>query len=227
MNLSKLVYLSIKNAIYYDDASFSFDNFKKDLFNGDPDYATNINNVFLPLNEAIARLSDLERIPYKTIEISQNDFENGFYVINLRTLEQRNNIKIKEVINVVKIPSYEKIEHKNMGIDKILLMNRFGIYNLYMEVKEDIPHFDSTSYYYKKDDEDTLEEYDVNLADYGINDSMCNYIMEYVMGRLTEQISPEIANMHITRAEQYFANIKPNNSNLTQRQVKNVYKIGE
>ena len=96
-----------------------------------------------------------------------------------------------------------------------------------MEVKEDIPHFDSTSYYYKKDDEDTLEEYDVNLADYGINDSMCNYIMEYVMGRLTEQISPEIANMHITRAEQYFANIKPNNSNLTQRQVKNVYKIGE
>ena len=88
MNLSKLVYLSIKNAIYYDDASFSFDNFKKDLFNGDPDYATNINNVFLPLNEAIARLSDLERIPYKTIEISQNDFENGFYVINLRTLEK-------------------------------------------------------------------------------------------------------------------------------------------
>ena len=71
MKLSKLVYLSIKNAIYYDDASFSFDNFKKDLFNGSPDYAMNINNVYLPLNEAISRLSDLERIPYKVIKVNQ------------------------------------------------------------------------------------------------------------------------------------------------------------
>ena len=58
-------------------------------------------------------------------------------------------------------------------------------------------------------------------------DGMCNYIMEYVMGKLTEQISPEIANMHITRAEQYFNGLKPNNSNLTQHSVKSVYKVGE
>ncbi len=223
MNLSKLVYLSIKNAIYYDDASFSFDNFKKDLFDGDPDYAMNINNVYLPLNEAISRLSDLERIPYKVFKV--NSITDG--IINLKQIENENNLKIKEVINVVQLPNYEKIEHRNMGLDKILIIGNYDTRNMYIEVKEDIPHFDSTSYYYRKNDIDTVDEYDVDLADYGINDSMCNYIMEYVMGRLTEQISPEIANMHITRAEQYFANIKPNNSNLTQRQVKNVYKIGE
>lgn len=223
MKLSKLVYLSIKNAIYYDDASFSFDNFKKDLFNGSPDYAMNINNVYLPLNEAISRLSDLERIPYKVIKVNQ--ITDG--VVDLKQIENENSIKIKEVINVVKLPSYEKISHRNLGLDKILIIGSYNVREIYIEVKEDIPHFDSTDYSYRKNDTDITEEYDKELNDYGITDSMCNYIMEYIMGRLTEQISPEIANMHITRAEQYFANIKPNKNNLTQTNVKNVYRVGE
>lgn len=225
MNLSKLVYLCIKNAIYYDDASFSFDSFKKDMFNGSPDYATNINNVYLPLNEAIARLSDLERIPYKVLKVNTPQ-DN---ILNLKSIENENNTKIKEVINVVKLPNYEKVEHKNMGNAALLLFNvsHFVDKYVYIEYKEDIPHFDSTYYNYRKDDTDLTEEFDVDMRDYNISDSMCNYIMEYVMGKLTEQINPELSNMHISRAEQYFANIRPNNSNLTQHSVKTVYKVGE
>ena len=222
MNLSKLVFLCVKNAIYYDDTSFSFDNFKRGLQDGNPDYSNNINNVYLPLNEAIARLSDLERIPYKVLEV--NNIIDG--VINLASIEQENNLKIKEVINVAILPRYVKIDHKNLGANKILINANFDTpRNLVVEVKEDIPYFDSSYYFYKKDNEDTLEEHDTDLRDYNINNSMCNYIMEYVMGKLTEQINPEIATMHITRAEAYFNNIRPNNSNLTQRVVEKIYGI--
>ena len=222
MNLSKLVFLCVKNAIYYDDASFSFDNFKRGLQDGNPDYATNINNVYLPLNEAIARLSDLERIPYKVLEV--NNIIDG--VINLANIEEENNLKIKEVINVAILPRYVKIDHKNLGANKILLNCKISTpRDLVIEVKEDIPYFDSSYYFYKKNDEDTLEEHDTDLRNYNINNSMCNYIMEYVMGKLTEQINPEIATMHITRAEAYFNNIRPNHSNLTQRVVEKVYGI--
>lgn len=222
MNLSKLVFLCVKNAIYYDDASFSFDNFKRGLHNGNPDYATNINNVYLPLNEAIARLSDLERIPYKILEV--NNIING--VINLTNIEQENNLKIKEVINVAVLPKFVKIDHKNLGGNKVLINGNISTpRDLVIEVKEDIPYFDSTYYFYKKDNEETLEEHDTELRDYNISNSMCNYIMEYVMGKLTEQINPEIATMHITRAEAYFNNIRPNYSNLTQRVVEKIYRI--
>ena len=226
MNLSKLVYLCVKNAIYFDDASFSFDSFKKGMFDGDPEYALNINNVYLPLNEAIARLSDLERIPYKIVKVS--NIQDNF--VSLKTIEKDNDLNIKEVVNVFYLNTssnnYEKVSHKYFW-NKVLLLSNYDKNNLYLEVKEDIPHFDSTMYHYNEDSGSTIEEFDLDLKDYGINDSMCNYLMEYVMGKLTEQISPEIANMHISRAESYFNNLKANSDNFVQRQVKAVYKVGE
>ena len=47
------------------------------------------------------------------------------------------------------------------------------------------------------------------------------------MGKLIEQIDANLSNMHITRAEQYFNSLRPNNSNFTQTQVKSIYRVGE
>ena len=156
MNLSKLVYLCVKNAIYYDDTSFSFDNFKKGLFDGNPDYANNINNVYLPLNEAIVRLSDLERIPYKVVQV--NNVEG---IVDLTTIEEQNDTKIKEVINVATLPNYVKIDHRNLGGNKILINGAYK--SIIIEYKEDLPHFDSTGYYYKKSENDLIDEYDTDM----------------------------------------------------------------
>ena len=65
------------------------------------------------------------------------------------------------------------------------------------------------------------------LKEYGITDSMCNYIIEYVKGKLFEQENPDVANMHITRAEQYFNNIKPSTSAFSQQVVRTVYGVGD
>ena len=56
MLLSKLVYLSVKNVLYLADSSFTYEAFLEGDFNNDSDYATNINNVFSPLNQALAQI---------------------------------------------------------------------------------------------------------------------------------------------------------------------------
>lgn len=215
MKLSELVYLCIKNAIYYDDFSFTREEFLNGSFANSPDYATNINNVFTPLNEAIARLSDLERIPY---HVGECKVENG--MVNLNTL----NKNVKEVINVAVSNgngSYQKIAHRPFGLGKIFVTDYFNSLNkVYVEYKEDIPVFSFGNNF-----SPILEDYE--LKEFGITDSMCNYIIEYVVGRLTEPISAELSNMHISRAESYFANIRPVTQAFAQQNVVNNFRVGD
>lgn len=206
MLLSKLVYLCIKNVVYYDDSSFTYKQFLEGKFNDDPDYSTNIFNVFLPLNEALARLSDLERIPYHVKEVSYLNKK-----VPLSSIEDEEH-KIKEIIGV----AYQFNNEAPVAVQFKIIGDSLFIYSyipekskLYIEFKEDLPYFDATY----------LEDGDVELRKYGISDSMCNFIMEYVAGKLGENISPELANMHLTRAEQYFMNIRAVHSNLRQTAI--------
>lgn len=224
MKLSKLVYLCIKNVIYFDDTSFSYDEFVKGSFNSHPDYATNINNVFSPLNEAVARLSDLERIPYLVEECSID----GSGIITLSSLSK----PVKDVINIAEVyknGSYKKLAHRRFGIGKINVIEYHNMYNkTFIEYKEDIPTFDET-YMPIKNYNNEIEDnpLDVDMREYGITDSMCNYIIEYVKGKLFEQENPDISNMHITRAEQYFNNIKPTTAAFPQQTIRKMYRIGD
>lgn len=224
MKLSKLVYLCVKNAIYYDDSSFLFESFLEGKFNDSPDYATNINNVFTPLNEAIARLSDLERIPYRVEECNVKE-----KIIDLLSLTSKTNVK--EVINVAEVTnngSYQKLAHRPFGIGKVFVTDYFNSFNkIYIEYKEDIPSFDEYNLPRANAKGEIDYEGGLDLKDYGITDSMCNYIIEYVVGRLLEPISADLSNMHISRAESYFANIKPVSQAFPQQLVANLYRVGD
>lgn len=225
MKLSKLVFLSVKNVLYLNDTSFNYESFKQGYFDNDVDYALNIHNVFSPLNEAISRLSDLERLPYVIEEVNITDG-----IIDLSTL----NKQCKEVINVAKVINGVpiKLEHRQYIGTKILVIDYNKSYlrneKYLIEYKEDIEMFDEDSYSYEYDEEGneivdrTIE---VELRDYGITDSMCNYIIEYVQGRLQEPIAPELANMHITRAETYFNNIAIVKPALSQIVVNKTYTV--
>ena len=220
MKLSKLAYLCIKNVVYFDDSSFTYEEFLKGTFKDSPDYSVNINNVYTPLNEAIARLSDLERIPYRVEECTITDG-----VIDLNQCEKL----VKEVVSVAQ-PSYggfNKLTHRPFGLGKVYVTDYSPYSDTYIEYKEDIPTFDNSNIPYVTYSEEIIYENDVELRTIGISDSMCNYIIEYVVGRLYEPINADISNMHITRAEQYFANIKPTTSAFAQRVVRTVYGVGE
>ena len=220
MKLSKLVYQCVKNVHYFDDSSFSYEGFVHGDFDNNVDYATNINNVFAPLNEAIARLSDLERIPYRVEECAIVED-----IIKLSDCDY----PVKEVISVAQgsYRGFVKLVHRPFGLGNIYVYDYSPYARTFIEYKEDIPMFNET-YYSRSNSEFFLEQNeDTELRDYGITDSMCNYIIEYVMGRLYEATSAELANMHITRAEQYFSGIRSVTSAFAQRVVHNTYTVGE
>ena len=219
MLLSKLVFLSVKNVIYLDDTSFNYEGFINGDFDNDIDYATNINNVFSPLNEAISRLSDLDKIPYI---VDQVPIENC--VINLDDCSR----KVKKVINIAQVGSdgsYKKLGHVMFGRNGVRVVSPYSTINtFYVEYKEKIPAFSEEDIVPIVDGQDN--NIDLN-AEYGIDDAMSNYIMEYVQGKLLEPLAPELANMHITRAEAYFNNIVSAQTSFPQQMVDREYRIGE
>ncbi len=217
MKLSKLVYLCVKNVILYDDESFSYDGFIKGKFNGNPDYATSINNVFSAINQAISRLSDLERLPYRVEEITLED-----YAFNISDLEHN----LKEIVAIAYIDSNKNITPLTFEIlgNQVIVKGVVSNAKVHVEYKEDIFFIQGESYYYEytvnelgEDTSITLK--DIELRDLGINDQMCNAIVEYAKGVLNEGVETALANMHITRAEQYFVNINPVRSGLSQTVV--------
>ena len=239
MKLSKLIYLCIKNVNYFDDSLNINDIFDESISHS-TDYSTAIRNVDTPLNEAIQRLSDMEKIPYKIVNAVANDG-----IIDLTLIENAN---IKEVISVAN--NYERIPFAPYGLNKIRLLrpNHIGgvreIYiandeygttrnvshntsRLLLEYKEEIPELSIENL--RTINIDTPEETidgDIELSTtYGINNAMCQYIIEYCQGKLEEQIDPSLANMHLTRAEQYFSNLKMQRSAFTQEQVHKKYTI--
>ena len=203
MKLSKLVYLCVKNAIYYDDASFTYEQFLQGRYDGDPDYATNIQNAFGPINEAIMRLGDLERIPYRVDDVTATD--GAFPKSTLKS-------PCRSIVGVATM--------KNGEVRAL-------------PFREVIPPFGSYSYTYEYVPNELGgyslfgEPSDVELKDHNISDAMCSAIIEYVKGNLNEQVAAELANMHLTRAEQYFANIEPAKSSLRQGLVRAKYRMGE
>ena len=211
MVLRQLVYFTVKNVVFNDDTQFTYEAFGSGSYDNAPEYSTEINNVFLPINEAISRLSDLEKIPYKVVEVNKASIDSN----NVLSLS---NTGVKEVISLAQVYAggYKALKFKPLsyvGIQKILILDDVDqSMPLYLEYKEDIPFF-------------TSAHMSVELAGFGITSSMCNYIIEYASAKLSEDRSADLSNMHVTRAEQYFANINQVKSAFPQKQIEVKYGI--
>lgn len=221
MLLTELIYLAVKNVIYYDDDSFTLDSFRKGNWRNSADYGNQINNILTPINEAISRLQDLERIPYKIGEISEITNK----IIDYKDFDDKGDCR--EVVGVGQLNSNGEpnvIEFLRFGAKSIVIKpNILSLSPLYIEYKPSI-YFNSFSGQYFKYDEN--EDKDLYEA-YGITDAICQYIIEYAEGKLLEQISPNEANMHISRSEAYFNGLTPYKKTFTQRVVEHVYSIGD
>ena len=225
MLLSKLVFLSVKNVIYLNDPSFNYDGFCAGDFDNDIDYATNINNVFSPLNEAIARLQDLERIPYLVDEVQPS----ADRIIDLSTLTRKPR-RIVGVAVVDRYGNYVKLAFSPFGKNKIRINSAYStIFNkIFVEYAENIPVFSKNDIVETKIVDDEVVDNNIDLFEqYGIDDAMSNYVMEYVQGKLLEPLAPDLANMHVTRAEAYFNNLSIAKKNFPQQVTQSKYRMGE
>ena len=73
----------------------------------------------------------------------------------------------------------------------------------------------------------TGEYRDVELSDYGINESMCSKIILYASARLFAKVDPQIAAKEENIAEQYFDSLPVHGTSFTQKVIKATYRIGE
>ena len=218
--MSKLVYEVVKNVKYLEDTGFTYEAFVRGEYDNDLDYKNSINNAFSPINEAIHRLSDRNKIKHK-IELIGKANNNG--IIDLGTLAY----DINKIINVFSLLNgdYVHVEFREFGKDKLLVTSNSDN-ELYLEYIQDICHFSKDDIYFFTDNNNIIEKKDVDLKkDYGITETMCSYIIEYAAGRLLEPIAPELANMHITRSEQYFDDLEEQQTPFSQNKITTKYRI--
>ena len=212
MKLSELAYHVVKNVKYYDDPSFTLGAFRQGDFDADPDYANSINNALAPINEAIHRLSDRDKLPCRVVTLG----EQTDLLADISTIPNLKRVRNAFFMNH---RGYVRVGFREIN-RTTLLLNEVRDGNFCIEYWVDVPNL-------QKEWMDQLGNYDeggdVELSQYGVNETMCGYIVEYAQGKLLEPIAPELANLHITRAEQYFDDLEEAGTPFNQGVVSNKY----
>ena len=214
MTLSELAYHVVKNVKYYEDPGFTLASFRAGDFDADPDYANSINNAMAPINEAIHRLSDRNKLQCRVATFG----EQYTLLADITSVPM-----VKRVRNVFFMTStgYERVGFRELNKGQLLLDSlKHGTFCI--EYWVDVPNL-------TKQWSDNLGNYigenDPDLAQYGINETMCGYVVEYAQGKLLEPIAPELANMHVTRAEQYFDDLEEPSTPFNQTVVERKFGI--
>ena len=227
MKLSYLAYQVVKNVMYHEDAGFTYDAYLSGEYDADQDYANNINNAYAPINEALHRLSDMEKVAYKVAFCGTPDNQGILELAPVFSSDgPGKEVKIKKIVSVFRLVerTYVTASFREMGKDKVLLDGAWrGDY--YVQFAEDIPFFKPDDVDYFRTAEETFCQKDIDLEEYGITDTMCSYVIEYASGKLQEPIAPELSNMHITRAEQYFDDLPEQQTAFRQARMKRRYSI--
>ncbi len=214
MTLSELAYHVVKNVKYYEDPGFTLASFRAGDFDADPDYANSINNALAPINEAIHRLSDRNKLQCRVATLGEQ----------LALLADISSVPmVKRVRNAffMTAAGYERVGFRELNRGQLLLDSlKSGTFCI--EYWVDVPNL-------QKQWSDNLGNYiaanDPDLSQFGVNETMCGYVVEYAQGKLLEPIAPELANMHVTRAEQYFDDLEEPSTPFNQPVVERKFGI--
>lgn len=209
MKISEITYQVVKNVKYLEDIGFTYEAFVNKEYDNDQDYTQSIVNAMAPINEAIHRLSDRNKIAFKVVSV-------GVPTNSLVDITQVSRVKKIKSMFYMEKSDYETVGFRECGKGYVFIERVFKK-PLFMQFVEDIPPFKMSDIY---------EEYkDIDLSIIGINETMCDYIIEYAQGKLQEPIAPELANMHITRAEQYFDDLDEQQTVFSQKVVAKKFRI--
>lgn len=209
MKLSEITYQVVKNVKYLDDTGFTYEAFMNGDYDGDQDYAMSFNNAMAPINEAIHRLSDRNKIAFRVASL-------GIPSNSLVEISHLKHIKKIKSLFYMDNGDFEVVGFREYG-KGLVFIERVLKKQLHIQYIEDIPSFSMSDI--------REEEHDIDLESIGITETMCDYIVEYAQGKLQEPIAPELANMHVTRAEQYFDDLDEQQVVFSQKLVTRKFRI--
>lgn len=213
MRLSKLAFECVKNTINLPtNKNLNYISFIRGEYDNIRDYTLQIGGVFTALNLAIARLVTNNKIAFLTDKI----------IIEPRRLYQIIKFEKGQILNVVflKNDGYDRIEFRNINATEYMVSAAINKETeAIVEYRPNLPFFTLEDIQTTSDTE--LNENDVELIDFGVTDLMCNYLIEFVKGQLLETMDANLASLHISRAEQYFAQMPTYSTSFYQQKIRN------
>ncbi len=219
MKLSELVYLVVQKTKMLDDRNFTYEAFVNGDFNNDADYSQTIVNAMTPINQTIARLNILNKIQPRFEKIEKLEVINNNVSIKKENISKPIAI-IKNIVFMLDNGEYKRLNYRDTT-DRIFLVGvpqSIIFKELYIEYYVDFKPFTLN---------DILPENDVDLKELGISNTAAAAIIERAYSELLEQISPELANLHRTVAENEINDLPESTTSFNQQTLHAKYRIGD
>lgn len=220
MLLSMLAYLGVKSSLLSGDDSFTYASFLNKESKANTDYRAQISGVFIPLNEYIQRLANLDKLPMKTDCIGLvSGYEFALAGLSCEPMKIVSLFQLDE-------GSYRNLEFREIG-KKIRILGSYDeTADVYIQYSENIPYFTESDLVDLSESDGTVTDGNIDLyAEYGITNEMCAYCIEFIQGKLMETMAPEIANAHVLHAESYLNNVDVKTTGFYQNKVEAIHKI--
>lgn len=210
MRCIDLVIECLKETIRNDDTSLDVAHFLSGQLQKNSTYATEINNVLLSINKAVARLSTLDKLETKQAVISGTG--------NIFDLSSLTNLKEIKAIYCIRNAQIYWLGWEYVGDNMVLLSEEpksttFVIYT------------PKPKYFVNSDictEEGAVE---TSLSEYGITDEMCHYIAYFAKSELYEDRDADRCKRYLNYFEQFVAELRPSRNYPTQRAVRPQFKV--
>ncbi len=190
MRIADLVINCLKETFRNDDKNVTVELLRDGSLLKNPDYANQVNNVFLSINKAISRLLTAEKIEYKH-DILTADKDKDVYDIS----------SIKDVRKIRSVYVIRNGRPYWIGwsyVGQNLLYLGYGLTDtIHIVYERKIPNFTEA---------DIDSEVDIE-SEYGLTDELCNYINYFAKSEMFEETDPDRCKRYLNYFEQFVAEV--------------------
>lgn len=202
MRLIDLVVECLKETIRNEDKTLSVDGILEGKVQNHPEYDVEFNNVLLSINKAVARLSTLDKIPYKHDIITANQ---NVSMYNISSIHDLKNIK-----SVFIIKNDKPLVIGWRIVTKTMIMLPKGLNDtIHIIYAPKVKTFTEEDVYREIESNGNVikEAIDTGLEEYGISDEYCHYICYFAKSELFESRDPDRCKRYLNYFEQFVSEV--------------------
>lgn len=209
MNLAQLVVNCIKDTVHNDDLTITVENLLNGNLEKNYDYTTEVNNVLLSINRAVARLQTAKKIPIKNAILTAEPSKEIYDLSSIKDIRKILSIYVMKNGKPQWVGWYfvsQNSVYLGYGLDSTI--------NIQYERK--MPHFTELD----------IQDVDVDLdSEYGIDDELCSYISYFAKSELYEDRDPDRCKRFLNYFEQFVNEIDKRESIVYQNSTQAKFRL--